>query len=172
MVPPPTFLSISAPFYKYLRLLKATWKGKKLKDGIEVTTGNQTWDLPHRRPHTNQLRLSFLLRPEWAWMSQGGMRKRKKKTWKVDPKNSKENFVPLHTCTSFHLSLQFQKPSKCPVKEKTEARKGKEKGRRESEKNSRLLCHFLIWKQSQNFAFCRCPNFRSSRFESGTEGGI
>ena len=39
---PPTFLSISAPFYKYLRLLKATWKGKKLKDGIEVTTGNQT----------------------------------------------------------------------------------------------------------------------------------
>ena len=56
-------------------------------------------------------------------------------------------------------------------KKKNDARKGKEKGRRESKrKKSRLLCHFLTWNQSQNFAFCTCPNFRSSSFASETEG--
>ena len=47
---------ISAPLYRYLKLLKATRRGKKVKGGLEVTPGIGTWDLPHRRPPTNQLR--------------------------------------------------------------------------------------------------------------------
>ena len=50
-------LSISAPFNGYLKLLKGTRKGKKSKEGFEVTLRNRTpRDPPHRRPHTNQLR--------------------------------------------------------------------------------------------------------------------
>ena len=33
-------LSISALFYEYSKLLKATGKGKKLKEGVGVTPGN------------------------------------------------------------------------------------------------------------------------------------
>jgi len=44
----------SAPFYGYLKLIKATRKGKKSKQGCGVT-GNRTRDLSHRRPRTNQL---------------------------------------------------------------------------------------------------------------------
>lgn len=54
------------------------------------------------------------------------------------------------------------KPTKCPVKEKNEARKVKEKGRKESEtKRSRLLCHFQTQQLSQNFAFFAYANFAS-----------
>ena len=50
--PPPPSLML-----RYLKLLKATWEGgKKSKEGFEVTSGNQTEDLAHRRPCTNQLR--------------------------------------------------------------------------------------------------------------------
>ena len=53
---PPSPLSISAPFYGYLKLLKATrTPGKKSKEGFEVTPGNRIRDLPHRMPHNNQL---------------------------------------------------------------------------------------------------------------------
>ena len=45
----------SARFYGYLKLLKATRKGKKSKEGFVVTPGNRTPKLPHRRPRTNQL---------------------------------------------------------------------------------------------------------------------
>ena len=38
-----------------LWVFKATQKEKKLKEGIVVTPGNQTRDLLHRRPCTNQL---------------------------------------------------------------------------------------------------------------------
>ena len=39
-----------------IKLLKATWKGKKLKEGFEATHGNGTRDLLNRKPQTNQLR--------------------------------------------------------------------------------------------------------------------
>ena len=45
----PPSLSISAPFYGYLKLLKATRKGRKSKEGFVVTSGNRTRDIPHRR---------------------------------------------------------------------------------------------------------------------------
>ena len=45
----PPSLSISAPFYGYLKLLKATRKGRKSKEGFVVTPGNRARDLPHRR---------------------------------------------------------------------------------------------------------------------------
>ena len=44
---------IRAPFYEYLKLLKATRKGKKSKEGFVVASGNRTGDVPHRRPRTN-----------------------------------------------------------------------------------------------------------------------
>ena len=49
--PPPT---ITASFYGYLKVRKATRKGKKVKEGSEVTPGNQTREFPHRRLCTNQ----------------------------------------------------------------------------------------------------------------------
>ena len=39
-------LSISVPFYGYLKLLKATRKGRKSKEGFVITHGNRTRDLP------------------------------------------------------------------------------------------------------------------------------
>ena len=51
--PPLASLFISALFYGYLKLAQ---KGKKLKEGLAVVTlKNQTQDLPHRKPCTNQL---------------------------------------------------------------------------------------------------------------------
>ena len=47
---------IRAPFYEYLKLLKATRKGKKSKKGFVVASGNRAGDVPHRRPRTNYLR--------------------------------------------------------------------------------------------------------------------
>ena len=47
---------IRAPFYEYLKLLKATRKGKKSKEGFAVASGNRTGDVPHRRTRTNYLR--------------------------------------------------------------------------------------------------------------------
>ena len=44
---------IRAPFYEYLKLLKATRKGKKSKEGFVVASGNRTGDVLHRRPRTN-----------------------------------------------------------------------------------------------------------------------
>ena len=44
---------ISAPFYEYLKLLKATRKGKTSKEGFVVASGNRTGDVTHRRPRTN-----------------------------------------------------------------------------------------------------------------------
>ena len=56
--PPPLF--VSALFYGYLKLAQ---KGKKLKEELVVVTpGNQTRDLLHRKPCSNQLWLSFLQR--------------------------------------------------------------------------------------------------------------
>ena len=53
-LPPP--LSISAPFYRYLQLLKATrTPGKKSKERFEVTPGNRIREPQHRRLHNNQL---------------------------------------------------------------------------------------------------------------------
>ena len=55
--PPPPLLSLSlslplslfigAPFYGYSKLLKATRKGKKSKQGFDVTPGNLYGNLPH-----------------------------------------------------------------------------------------------------------------------------
>ena len=74
-------------------------------------------------------------------------------------------------------------PSPCPLpllytapqKEKNDARKAKEEGRRESgKKKSRL--QYVVWevlltqKLSWNFAFCTCPNITSYYFASGSEG--
>ena len=42
LIPP---RSISAPFYGYLKLRKATRKGKKSKQGYEVIPGNQNRDV-------------------------------------------------------------------------------------------------------------------------------
>ena len=42
--------------------IKATQGVKKSKEGFEVTHGNETLNLSHRRPPTNQLCKSFLLR--------------------------------------------------------------------------------------------------------------
>ena len=54
--PPPPPLSISTPFYGYLKLLKATrTPGKKFKEGFEVTPGNRIREPQHRRLHNNQL---------------------------------------------------------------------------------------------------------------------
>ena len=54
----PLPLFVSALFYGYLKLAQ---KGKKLKEELVVVTpGNQTRDLLHRKPCTNQLWLSFL----------------------------------------------------------------------------------------------------------------
>ena len=47
-VPTPS-LSNTAPFYEYLKVLKATGKGKKSKEGLEVTRENQPKDLSHRK---------------------------------------------------------------------------------------------------------------------------
>ena len=56
--PPPPALFVSALFYGYLKLAQ---NGKKLKEELVVVTpGNQTRDLLHRKPCTNQLWLSFL----------------------------------------------------------------------------------------------------------------
>ena len=41
-------LSISTLLYGYLKLLKATRKGKKSKEGFELTPGTRSQDLPHR----------------------------------------------------------------------------------------------------------------------------
>ena len=41
------YLSISTLLYGYLKLLKATRKGKKSKQGFELTPGNRSRDLPH-----------------------------------------------------------------------------------------------------------------------------
>ena len=51
LLPP---LSINAAFQGYLKLVKATQKGEKLKYGC-VDTGDRTRDLAHRRLRTNQL---------------------------------------------------------------------------------------------------------------------
>lgn len=58
LLPPAPLLSINAPFYGSLKLLKATRKRKKSTEGFEVTPGNanRTRDLPYRRPRTKQLR--------------------------------------------------------------------------------------------------------------------
>ena len=54
--PPPGILYISTPFYRYLMLLKASRKGKKSKQGFEVTPGNQTRNLLTKgRPPSAQL---------------------------------------------------------------------------------------------------------------------
>ena len=47
---PPLSLSISAPFYGYLKLLKATQKGKKSKQRFEVTPRNCIRKLPRTNP--------------------------------------------------------------------------------------------------------------------------
>ena len=44
---------IRAPFYEYLKLLKATRKGKTSKEGFVVKSENRTGDVTHRRPRTN-----------------------------------------------------------------------------------------------------------------------
>ena len=44
---------IRAPFYEYLKLLKATRKGKTSKEGFVVASGNRIWDVTHRRLRTN-----------------------------------------------------------------------------------------------------------------------
>ena len=49
LVLPP--LSITASFYGYLKLRK----GKKVKEGFEVTPGNRTREFSHRRLCTSQL---------------------------------------------------------------------------------------------------------------------
>ena len=46
---------MSALFYRCLKLLKATRKGKKLKEEFGVTSWNQTRTLLHRRPCNNRL---------------------------------------------------------------------------------------------------------------------
>ena len=51
--PLPSFLSINAPFDGYLKLLKATRKGEKLKQGRDVTGIELGTPLVHRRPRTN-----------------------------------------------------------------------------------------------------------------------
>ena len=43
----PLSLFIGAPFYGYSKLLKATRKGKKSKQGFDVTPGNLYGNLPH-----------------------------------------------------------------------------------------------------------------------------
>ena len=48
--PPPLLLHFTGI---YLKLRKATRKGKKVKEGSEVTPGNQTREFPHRRLCTN-----------------------------------------------------------------------------------------------------------------------
>ena len=58
LIPPPP--PPPSSFYGYLKLAQ---KGKKLKEELVVVTpGNQTRDLLHRKPGTNQLWLSFLQR--------------------------------------------------------------------------------------------------------------
>ena len=47
---PPLSLSISAPFYGYLKLLKATQKGKKSKQRFQVTPRNCIRKLPRTNP--------------------------------------------------------------------------------------------------------------------------
>ena len=44
---------IRSPSYEYLKLLKATRKGKTSKEGFVVASGNRTGDVTHRRPRTN-----------------------------------------------------------------------------------------------------------------------
>ena len=44
---------LRAPFYGYIKLRKATRKGKKSKDGLVVTPGNGTPNLSHRTTRTN-----------------------------------------------------------------------------------------------------------------------
>lgn len=53
----PPLLSINAPFEGYLKLVKATRKGEKLKY-VCVDNGDRTRDLVDRRLRTNQLRHS------------------------------------------------------------------------------------------------------------------
>ena len=49
-LPPP--LSINAPFEGYLKLVKATRKGEKLKQGCDVT-GDRTRDTPRAAKAAN-----------------------------------------------------------------------------------------------------------------------
>ena len=51
-------LSINALFYWYLKLVKATQKGDKLKKGCHVK-GNRTRDLAHRRPRKLAIIISY-----------------------------------------------------------------------------------------------------------------
>ena len=51
-------LSINALFYWYLKLVKATRKGEKLKQGCHVK-GNRTRDLAHRRPRKLAIIISY-----------------------------------------------------------------------------------------------------------------
>ena len=46
--------SISAPCYPYLELIKAARNGKNSKQGFDVTTGNRSQSLRHRRQHTDR----------------------------------------------------------------------------------------------------------------------
>ena len=50
LILPPPPLSNSAPFYGYLKLLKATRKGKKSKQRFEVTPRNCIRNLPRTNP--------------------------------------------------------------------------------------------------------------------------
>ena len=51
-----SLLSISAPCYPYLELIKAKRKGNKSKQGFEFTPGNRSRSrsLPHKRQRTNR----------------------------------------------------------------------------------------------------------------------
>ena len=55
LIPSPPLPPSLHQCYGYLKLLKATQKGEKSKEGFEFTPGNHTRDLPHRRPRTNEL---------------------------------------------------------------------------------------------------------------------
>ena len=58
--PPPPLLSTNAPIYSYLKLhVHCTGKGKKSKEGFEVTLEKMTLDLLRRRPLTNCRNLSW-----------------------------------------------------------------------------------------------------------------
>ena len=59
----PPSLSISAPFYKYLKLFKGTRKGKKSKKGLRSTLGNSSTEAP-RTSHETKLSLQ-----EWPTIS-------------------------------------------------------------------------------------------------------
>ena len=52
--PPPPPLSIIAPCYPYLELIKVTRKGKNSKQGFEFTPGIGNRSLPYKRQHTKR----------------------------------------------------------------------------------------------------------------------